>query len=162
VAPVHPASASRTHSFVTEPHFHVPWMSMSGPDTDTASGDIVLDTQNSGQPSALLLNPRGEVRWYRPSQKTGHGRSVFNTRIQRYNHHRVITFWQGVVVPPGVGEGRGEILNSSYKTIHTVLAGDGYREHGTDLHEFTLGHERSEGTAFVQIWSPVHANLTSV
>jgi hypothetical protein len=162
----HPArnttSAPRTHSFVTEPRFHVPWFSMHGKDTDTTSGDIFLDTQNSGQPAALFLNPRGELRWYQPSKTAHRGPSIFNTRVQRYKHHRVITYWQGLVVPPGVGRGQGHILNSSYKTIHTVRAGDGYKKQGIDLHEFTLGHEGSEATAFVQIWSPVHANLTSV
>ena len=154
--------ASRTHSFVTEPRFHVPWISMHGKDTDTTSGDIFLDTQNSGHPGALFLNPRGELRWFQPSKTAHRGPSVFNTRVQRYRHHRVITYWQGLVVPPGLGRGQGNILNSSYKTIHTVQAGDGYRNQGIDLHEFTLGHEGKEATAFVQIWSPVHANLTSV
>ena len=156
------ASTPRTHSFVTEPRFHVPWISMHGKDTDTASGDIFLDTQNSGQPAALLLNPRGELRWYEPSNAAHRGPSIFNTRVQRYKHHRVITYWQGLVVPPGVGHGQGHILNSSYKTIHTVRAGDGYEKQGIDLHEFTLGHEGKEATAFVQIWSPVQRNLTSV
>ena len=161
-APARSSSRLRTHSFVTEPHFHVPWISMQGKDDDTASGDIFLDEQNAGHPAAYMLNPRGQLRWYEPSKRTGRGPSVFNTRVQRYRHHRVITYWQGLVVPPGVGKGRGEILNSSYRTIHTVQAGDGYRNHGIDLHEFTLGHEGSEGTAFVEIWSPVRANLTSV
>ena len=151
------SSASRTHSFVTEHRIHVPWISMHGKDTDTSSGEIFLDTQNSGQNAAYLLNPRGELRWYQHRNA-----SVFNTRVQRYQHHRVITFWQGRVVPPGVGMGEGVILNRSYRTIHTVKAGDGYRKQGTDFHEFTLGGEGSEGTAFVEIRSPVHANLTSV
>jgi Arylsulfotransferase (ASST) len=156
------SSGARTHSFVTEPHFHVPWISMNGKDTDTASGNIFLDTQNSGQSAALFLNPRGELRWYQPRNRTEPGPSIFNTRVQRYMHHRVITFWQGRVVPPGVGMGEGLILNQSYRTIHTVTAGDGYRKLGTDFHEFTLGHEGSDGTAFVEIRAPVHANLTSV
>jgi hypothetical protein len=151
------SKSSRTHSFVTEPRFHVPWISMHGQDTDTTSGDIFLDAQNSGQPGTFFLNPRGELRWYQRR-----GPSVFNTRVQRYKHHRVITFWQGRVVPSGAGMGRGVILNQSYRTIHTVTAGDGYKRNGTDFHEFTLGHEGSEGTAFVEIRSPVYVNLTSV
>jgi hypothetical protein len=156
------SSASRTHSFVTEPQFHVPWISMHGKDTDLRSGDIFLDAQNSGQSAAFFLNPRGELRWYEPGMATGLGPSIFNTRVQRYDHHRVITFWQGHIVPPGVGEGRGVILNRSYQMIHTITAGDGYRKHGTDFHEFTLGREGSEGTAFVEIRVPVQANLASV
>ena len=151
-----------THSFVTEPHFHVPWVSMIGRDTDATSGDIFLSAQNFGRRAALFLNPRGELRWYQPASRAGRGRSIFNTRVQRYEHHQVITYWQGLVVKPGLGEGRGLILNRSYQTIHVVRAGDGYQKRGIDEHEFTLGHEGSEGTAFVEISSPVHANLTSV
>ena len=159
---VHRSSGPVTHSFVTEPAFHAPWVSASGKDADKKSGDIFLDAHNFGQRAALLLNPQGELRWYRPSKRVGRGPSVFNTRVQRYRHHRVITFWQGSVVAPGVGHGQGLILNHSYRTIHTVQAGDGYRKQGIDLHEFTLGHEGARGTAFVEIWSPVRANLTSV
>jgi hypothetical protein len=135
---------------------------MNGADRDTRSGDIFLSAQNFGQRAAIILNPRGELRWFQPSTRTGRGRSIFNTRVQRYKKHRVITFWRGLVVKPGVGEGRGLILNHSYRTIHTVTAGNGFQKQGIDLHEFTLGHEGSEGTAFVQIWSPVRANLASV
>jgi hypothetical protein len=135
---------------------------MNGRDGDTRSGDIFLSAQEFGQRAALFLNPRGQVRWYQPAKRTGRGPSIYNTRVQWYKHHRVITYWRGFFVPPGVGKGKGLILNSSYQTIHTVTAGNGYQKQGIDAHEFFLGHEGSEATAFVQIWSRVHANLASV
>ena len=151
-----------THSFVTEPHFHVPWVSMIGRDTDATSGDIFLSAQNFGRRAALFLNPRGELRWYQPASRAGRGRSIFNTRVQRYEHHQVITYWQGLVVKPGLGEGRGLILNRSYQTIHTVSPGNGLKSQGADSHEFLLGHEGKEATAFIEVWQPTQANLTSV
>jgi len=136
---------------------------MSGHDTDRGQGEIFLDAENSGQPAAYFLNPMGDVRWYKPSTKKGGGPSIFNVRVQSYHARPVITYWRGVVQsPPGCGHGKGIILNEHYQTIHTVSAGDGYRRQGTDLHEFTLGHEGSEPVAFVPIWSTVHANLSSV
>ncbi len=159
------ASSSRTHSFVTEPGFHVPWISRSGKDTDTTQGHIFLSTQNFGQSAAYMVNGKGDLQWWHPTHDVpgfgGHATRM--TRVEHYHGHRVITFWQGkYVCPPCGGRGEGVLLNSSYQTIHTVMAGDGYRKQGADDHEFTLGHEGSEGTAFVGIFSPVHANLTSV
>jgi hypothetical protein len=135
---------------------------LSGRDTDRKSGHIFLDAQNTGQPAAYILDHRADLIWYRPSSRSGHGRSIFNVRVQGYHGRPVITYWEGRVVSPGVGRGKDLILNQHYQTIHTVTAGDGYKKRGTDLHEFTLGHERSEAVAFVTIWSPVKTNLSSV
>ncbi|MGN6169995.1 MAG: arylsulfotransferase family protein [Solirubrobacteraceae bacterium] len=150
-----------THSFVTEPGFHVPWISMSGNDTDRTSGYIVLDSEDVGKNAVYMLNGRGELLWYRPTARRGRGRAAFNARFQRYRGHRVITYWRGRLVN-GHGAGEDLILNSSYKTVHVVTAGNGYQKQGTDFHEFTLGHQGSEAVAFVAIWSLAKANLTSV
>jgi hypothetical protein len=156
-------AAGTTHSFVTQPHFHAPVVSMSGTDTDTASGDIFLDAQNSGQNAPYMLDYRGDLLWYHPTSGSGAGPAAFNTRVQSLSGQSVLTYWQGhVVFPPGGGRGDGVIMNEHYQVIHKVTAGAGYQKQGTDLHEFTLGHEGSEATAFVTVWSPVQANLTSV
>jgi hypothetical protein len=155
-------SGGKTHSFVTHPGFHVPWITMRGTDTDTASGDIILNAGDPAQHAAYILDPKGRVVWYHPSAAHGSGPGIFNTRIQSYKGQRVVTYWRGgrVVCPPCAGEqGSDLILNRSYQTIHTVTAGDGYQQQGTDLHEFTL---TSHGTALVPLWSPVKRNLTSV
>jgi hypothetical protein len=159
------ARLSRDHSFVTEPRFHVPWISRIGRDTDATQGRIFLNTMNSGQSAAYMVNGKGEIQWWHPTRPVpGFGGPATRvTRVETYHGHRVITFWQGkYVCPPCAGRGEGVILNSSYRTIHTVTAGNGYQKQGADGHEFTLGHEGSEATAFVGIWSPVHYNLTSV
>src|SRR5690349_6139533 len=157
------ASSSGTHSFVTHPTWHVPWITTSWRDTDTTSGRIFLDAQNSGQNAAYMVNGKGQIQWYHPTASQGPGPAARMTRGEYYKGHRVIMFWQGrYVCPPCGGRGEGVMLNSSYKTIHTIKAGNGYQQQGADLHELTLGHEGKEVTAFVEIWSPVQANLTSV
>jgi hypothetical protein len=157
------AASSKTHSFVTHPSFHVPWITVSGRDGDITSGHIFLNVQNSTQNAVYMTNGKGQIQWYHPTASRGAGPAARMTRVETYNGQRVITYWQGrYLCPPCGGRGEGVILNSSYKRIQTVQAGDGYKQQGTDLHEFTLGHEGSKATAFVQIWSPVQANLTSV
>jgi hypothetical protein len=155
------ANSSKTHSFVTHPDYHVPWITTSGKDTDTSSGRIFLTTQNTGQNAAYFVNGKGEIQWYHPTPSQGHGPLAFNARVQNYRGRPVITYWQGgFSAPPGAGRGEDLMLNSSYKTIHTVRPGNGYQTQGFDLHDFTL---TPQGTALAAVWTaPVHANLTSI
>jgi hypothetical protein len=151
------ASKKLTRSFVSAPKLHPPVVSIRGKVRDPGQGDFFLDAQNSGHPGPYILEPHGQLVYFFPA----HG-SVFNVRMQSYDNHPVLTYWQGRVVPPGVGRGEDLIYNQSYQKIHVVRAGSGYQKRGTDLHEFTLGHEGREGVAFVTICVPVQANLTSV
>jgi hypothetical protein len=161
--PATSTSHSLTHSFVTHPGFKVPVVAMSGRDADAAAGDIFLDAHNSGQNAAYILNPRGALLWYRPIPSQEGAVSVQNVRMQSYHGTPVITYWQGKFVnPPGAGRGEDLILNHHYQTIHTVKAGNGYRSQGADEHEFVLGHQGSEPTAFISIFAPAQANLTSI
>ncbi|HZO79591.1 MAG TPA: arylsulfotransferase family protein, partial [Solirubrobacteraceae bacterium] len=156
-------SSPLTYSLVTQPDFHPPIVTMSGNDTDPASGDIFLDSQNTGQKAAYILNPQGALLWYDPLPPSQGQAQLHDVRVQSYRGHPVLTFWQGGFVrPPGGGRGEDLILNHHYQTIHTITAGNGYQSQGADLHEFVLGHEGSEGTAFISVWSPVQADLTSV
>ncbi len=154
------SSGGKTHSFVTEPSWHVPWIQTNGTDTDTSSGYIFLDAQVAPQNAAYMLNGKGKLLWYHPTASTGAGPATRLTRVEHYGGHPVIIYWQGrYLCPPCGGEGAGYMLNDHYKVIHTIKAGDGYQDQGTDLHEFTLG---KGGVAWVQIWKPVQANLRSV
>jgi outer membrane protein assembly factor BamB len=156
-------SAPRTHTFVTHPGFRAPIVTMSGHDPDTAAGDIFLDAQNSGQNAAYLLGPQGALRWYRPVPSQPSHLSIHNVRVQNLHGSPVLTLWEGNFVnPPGGGRGKDLILNHHYQTIHTVIPGNGYQTQGADEHEFVLGHESSEATAFISIFAPAQANLTSL
>ena len=151
-----------THTFVTEPGFTPPVVTMNGNDTDTTAGDIFLNAQDSGQNAAYILDPRGALLWYNPtSEPGGAGADVHDVRVQSYHGSPVLTYWQGQLVGPG-GRGEGVILNPHYQTIHTVTAGNGYQKQGADEHEFALGHEGSEATAFIATLTTAQANLTSV
>ncbi len=152
------ARGGTTRGYVTEPHWHVPIVTVYGKAPDPHQGDIFLDAQNTGHPGPYIITPHGDLVYYSPAPT-----SVFNTRVQSYNGKPVLTYWQGAVVGPGVGvRGQDTILNESYQKIHVVTAGNGFQKRGADLHEFTLGHEGKEGTAFVTICPPVYTNLSSV
>ncbi len=55
----------------------------------------------------------------------------------------MLTWWQGKVVDPGFGQGEGVIVDSSYREIARVKAGNGRQ---ADLHEFLLTRQ---GTALI-------------
>ncbi len=156
-------SQPRTHTLVTEPGFKPPIVTVKGKGVDAAAGDVFLDAEHSVQNAAYVLNPRGSLLWYHPSASQGPGLAVRNTRVQRYDGQSVLTFWQGhAVKPPGGGRGVGLILNKHYQTIRTVSPGNGLKSQGADSHEFLLGHQGKEATAFIEVWQRVQANLTSV
>jgi hypothetical protein len=81
--------------------------------------------------------------------------SPLDFRVQQYQGKPVLTWWQGGV-HHGQGQGDGFILDSSYKTVARVKAGNGYQ---ADFHEFQLSREN---TAFFVIYEPVRADLRSV
>jgi hypothetical protein len=156
-------SRPRTRTFTTEPGFKVPVVAVKGRGVDAAAGDVFLDAEHSVQNAGYILNPRGHLLWYHPTASQGAGPQVRDLRVQRYHGQAVLTYWEGrTVKPPGGGRGVDQILNKHYQRIRTVSPGNGLQSQGADSHEFLLGHEGNEATAFIEVWKRVDANLTSV
>ena len=81
------------------------------------------------QRGPLIVDERGRTVWFQPV-----GLGVADFRVQRYRGRPVLTWWQG---HSKFGRGRGNyvILNSSYRQIALVRAGNGL---AGDEHEFTI------------------------
>ncbi len=141
-----------THSFRSAPGLHPPIDWLSGTDSDPGSGYIFADAQNTIQPGPMILDPAGRLVWFLPLRR----HAALNVQVQRYQGRSVLTFWEGYVIPPGVGVGTAMILDHSYQTVATVNAGNGYQ---TDLHEFQI---TPQGTALLTAYAPVKADLRSV
>jgi hypothetical protein len=141
-----------THSYRSQPDIHPPIVWLSGTDPDLGSGYIFADAQNTIQPGPMILDPAGRLIWFMPL----HRQAALNVQVQRYQGRSVLTFWVGYVVPPGVGVGKGMILDHSYQTIATVNAGNGYQ---ADLHEFQI---TPQGSALITAYAPVNADLRQV
>lgn len=147
-----PGSAA-IQSFQTEPNLSPPAISFSGPNSDRNSGDIFVDAQNGKQSGPMILDSQGRLVWFRPLPS---GQSAFDFRVQSYQGHRVLTWWQGTLAGGHGVSGEGVILDSSYRTVATVHASEGY---SSDLHEFQI---TSKGTALITAYEPVGADLSSV
>jgi len=128
------------------------------PAHDTAEGYIFVapktDPAYKGavQNGPMILDDSGEVVWFRPMQ--GEDVRAMDFKVQRYRGEPVITYYQGV----GTTYGRGEyvILDSSYREVTRVRAGNGYVG---DHHEVLI---TPEDTALLTIYSPVSWDLSSV
>jgi hypothetical protein len=124
-----PAAASGAHDGY--------WFITAGSGAEVQTGPLILDDQ--GRPVWFKRMPRG---WY-----------AFNLRAQTYRAEPVLTWWEGTVF----GLGEGVIMDSTYREIARVRAGNG---HQVDPHEFLL---TPEGTALITASpSPVNADLSSV
>jgi hypothetical protein len=113
-----------------------------------SSNTVTLNPVGPGGP--MIIDGRGELVWFQQLELPN---VAANLRIQRLAGKRVLTWWQGGVTPFAFGIGEGVIADTSYRTVRTVKAGNGYP---MDLHEFEL---TPEGDALFTIYSPIMVHL---
>lgn len=119
-----------------------------------AAGDFFLAPyQGTGSPGPMIVDRRGQLVWFHPLPA---GDSATNFQVQSYEGKPVLTWWQGKILGVGFGQGENLIYNDSYEKVAQVSAGNGYR---ADLHEVRL---TPQGTAWIDVFDPVHTNLASV
>lgn len=155
--PAAPRTFPHTHSYVSEPNLHPPRVEWSGTDTDLSSGDIFLDARRTPQQGPYILNPHGDVIWFRPVAR---GQTVEDLREQTYRGQPVLTYWQGHLSPfEAKNSGVDIVLNRSYHQIATIKAGGAYARYGLNEHELTLTRS---GTALVSVDVPTPVNLSKL
>jgi hypothetical protein len=103
-----------------------------------------------GPGGAEIMDPDGNVVWF---HQVAPPDVDADFRIQKYQGHDVLTWWQGGVTLQAFGIGEGVIATTSYRTIKTVHAGNGYP---MDIHEFTL---TPAGDALFTVYSPIMVHL---
>jgi hypothetical protein len=146
------APGGRTLSFRSAPTLAPAAVGVSS-DQDPGAGDIFLTPKGDGiQGGPMILDPRGRLLWFMP---ISHPDAAFNLEVQRYRGQPVVTFWEGAVLD-GYGQGHGVVMDSSYRTVAKVHAGEGY---SADLHEFQI---TPQGTALLDAYVPVQADLSAV
>jgi len=98
----------------------------------------------------LIMRQSGEPVWIEPT-----GVTLTDLRVQTYLGKPVLTYWTGKSTG-GHGLGKGVILDTSYRPVATVSAGNGLE---ADLHEFNL---TANGTALITAYPVVKADLTAL
>lgn len=136
-------------SFVTEPKLHPMKVTINTKKQGIAPGLLFVAPYafsadaTYGQSGALIMDNDGNPVWFRPLKSP----NLMNTdfRVQTLYGKSVLTFWQGTLATPpaytNVPAGSSEpnscyyILDSSYRTVATVTAHNGFT---SDIHEFLL------------------------
>ena len=119
-----------------------------------APGDFFLAPyQGKGTPGPMIVDQHGQLVWFHAVPA---GDSATNFQVQSYAGKPVLTWWQGKILGVGFGQGEDLIYNDAYEKVAEVRAGNGY---SADLHEVRL---TPQGTAWIDIFDPIHTNLTAV
>lgn len=150
--------ASRTdlagvHHFSSAPGLEAPVVTVRKTGSVPAGSDFLLSPKGTvGLPGPMIVTPAGGLVWFDPVPE---GQVAFDLNEQRYEDKPVLTFFQGRVVA-GHGEGEGVILDSSYRRIATIHAGNGVEE---DLHELQL---TPQGSALITAYRAMRWDLSLV
>lgn len=140
-------------AFRSRPEFGPPAVKVSRSARETAQGYVfVAPKKGEAQPGAMILDNEGQPVWFRPVPD---GQRAMDFKVQSYRGEPVITWWEGVVAA-GHGDGEYVILDSYYREVARVRAGNGYMG---DLHDFVI---TDRGTALITIYGTVIRDLASV
>jgi hypothetical protein len=99
-----------------------------------------------------IVDRDGNVVWLHAIPQ---GQTAADFRVQRYEGHRVLTWWQGTGLG-GLSSGTDYIYNDRYQQIATVNAANGL---SADGHEFLI---TPYNTALILAYTTATANLTSI
>ena len=151
--PAPPGSPAEVQSFYTMPGVRAPILTVTMPDPDPASGDILTTNgPGPGQYGPLIYTPQGRLVWF---QKLSGGLAAEDLNEQSYEGSQVLTWWKGHVLSLGFGQGEDLIMNSRYQVLARVPGGNGLR---ADLHDFQIA---PHGIAYITAFNPIHCDLTS-
>ena len=148
-----PSTKSFTRSYRSRPDFSPADVTTLVPADGTAPGLIFLGPiAGPGQFGPMIVDNLGDLVWFQPL-KSG---AATNLQIQQYRGQPVLAWWEGKVVAPGYGKGECVLMDTSYREIARIRAGNGLL---ADLHELFI---TPEGTALITAYRPMEADLTSV
>lgn len=150
VAPVPPFQR-----FHARPDLRPPPVTILRRSSGTAPGYVFLAPKRKvAQDGPMIVCNDGQVVWFDPLAASG----VADFKVQRYRGRPVLTWWQGRVAKTGHGAGGGGfmIMDSSYRVIKVVHAGNGLTE---DIHDLQL---TARGTALMTIFHKAPYDLSKI
>jgi hypothetical protein len=151
--PTTPGTAADVQGFQSEPGLKPPAVTVhQAAGAGTAPGYVfAAPFIGPGQYGPMIFDNAGRLVWFR-SVPGGQDAADFQT--QSFHGENVLTWWQGRTLQLGYGLGEDVIVDSNYKTVAVVKAGNGLR---ADEHEFNV---TPQGAAYVLAYSPVAADLS--
>ena len=173
----HPPLAQTKHTvwtFRSRPDLSPPLVEVNTQAREVAPGYIFLAPKRGHGPDGpMIIDDSGQPVWFLPLRRKDERALPFEVRlgpskqgvpaplfdaqdfkVQQYRGEPVLTWWQGAHTEYGQGE--YVIVDSSYREITRVRAGNGYRG---DLHEFLI---TPEDTALLTVYGRVYTDLSSL
>jgi Arylsulfotransferase (ASST) len=146
------ASYQRFHS---RPDLQPPTVTVTAHAAGATPGDIFIAPYSGpGQYGPMILGEDGSLIWFKSLSPTGTRASDF--RVQSYEGKPVLTWWQDPLIAGGQSKAGEVILDSSYRQLAVVRAGNGYQP---DLHEFQIA---PQGTALITVYDGIDCDLSTV
>ena len=108
--------------------------------------------EDAGQDGPLILDDAGRPVWFRPVRTDGEDAMDF--KVQSYRGEPVLTWWEGHHT--GYGKGEHVILDTSYREVARVRAGNGY---ASDHHELII---TPRNTALIAIYGSLPKDTSAL
>jgi hypothetical protein len=148
----HPAYYQSFHS---SPGLEPPTVTVTTHAPGTTPGDVFLAPYSGpGQYGPMILDENGSLVWFKPLSPQG--TRAANFQVQEYEGQPVLTWWQDPLIAGGQSNAGEVIMNSSYRQIAVVRAGNGYQP---DLHEFEI---TPQDTALITVYTGIDCNLSAL
>jgi hypothetical protein len=148
-----PPADQGVRSFESRPDLEPPAVSVERSSPQAARGRVlVAPKRGATQVGPLILDDAGEPIWFHPLPGND---QAFDFRAQRYRGEPVLTWWQGRMQLYR-GGGVGRIVDTRYRPVATVRAGNGYE---MDAHEMKL---TPAGTALTMSYFVVPWDLSKL
>jgi Arylsulfotransferase (ASST) len=142
-------------SFRSRPDLQPPTVTVTARAAGATPGDIFIAPYSGpGQYGPMILAEDGTMLWFKPLSPAGARASDF--RVQQYEGKPVLTWWQDPLIAGGESRSGEVIMDSSYRQLAIVRAGNGYQP---DLHEFQI---TPQGTALITVYDGIDCDLSSV
>jgi hypothetical protein len=151
--PPPPPKPSELQHFLSRPDLQPPAVAVTMSTGSQAPGDIFLAPYaGPGQYGPMVLDGTGALVWFKPVPA---GARAADLRVQEYEGHPVLTWWQDPLLAAGQRDAGIVIANSSYQDIAIVRAGNGFQP---DLHAFDI---TPQGTALFTVYDAIRCNLSA-
>ncbi|MGN6371773.1 MAG: arylsulfotransferase family protein [Solirubrobacteraceae bacterium] len=105
------------------------------------------------QNGPMIFDGSGKLVWFKPLP---YDVEATNLQVESYEGKPVLSWWQGYIPRQGFGEGEEIVVDSSYRKVMHVHAGNGY---WVDLHDFHINAQN--GTALLTVFNPIACDLSS-
>jgi hypothetical protein len=154
-SPFPPPHPSYYQSFHSRPDLKPPRVTVTTHSPASTPGDLFIAPYSGpGQYGPMILDENGAMVWFKPLSPAGTRAADF--RVQQYEGKPVLTWWQDPLISGGASKAGEVILDSSYRQIAIVRAGNGYQP---DLHEFQI---TPQGTGLITVFNGIDCDLSAV